>query len=326
MFLNASNFFDEPLKAVKDPVNLILEKIGTWGEIAIKMLPNFLVAVLAMFAFVMLARFVRNMVTKLLHRTTNNQALQNLLVRIVYFAILIVGLFVALGILELDKTVTSLLAGVGVIGLALGFAFQDIASNFISGVILAVRSPIQVGDIVSVSDHMGTVSETNLRVTTIKTFQGQEVFIPNSTILQNPIINYTTFGKRRIDLAVGVSYGENLRAVKELVLETIGKMEGVTDHDKTIFTYTGFGGSSIDFEIKFWITYPEHPSYLKMRSEAIMSIKEAFDAADIMIPYPIRTLDFGIKGGEKLSEMKLNVLNGAENEVSDSNKIIRKVK
>lgn len=310
MFLNASNFFDEPLKAVKDPVNLILEKIGTWGEIAIKMLPNFLVAVLAMFAFVMIARFVRKMVTKLLHRTTNNQALQNLLVRIVYFAILIVGLFVALGILELDKTVTSLLAGVGVIGLALGFAFQDIASNFISGVILAVKSPIQVGDIVSVSDQMGTVSETNLRVTTIKTFQGQVVFIPNSTILQNPIINYSTFGRRRIDLAVGVSYGENLRAVKKLVLGTISKMEGVVDKDKTIFAYTGFGGSSIDFEIKFWINFSKQPNYLEAQSEAIMSIKEAFDAADIMIPYPIRTLDFGIKGGEKLSEMQLNVLNG----------------
>lgn len=307
MFLN---LFDEPLKAVKDPVNLILEKIGTWGEVAIKMLPNFLVAVLAMFAFVMIARFVRNMVTKLLTKTTNNQALQNLVVRIVYFAILIVGLFVALGILELDKTVTSLLAGVGVIGLALGFAFQDIASNFISGVILAVRSPIQIGDIVSVSEHMGTVSETNLRVTTIKTFQGQEVFIPNSTILQNPIVNYSTFGKRRIDLAVGVSYGENLRAVKKLVLETVGKMDGVVDKDNMIFAYTGFGGSSIDFEIKFWINFSKQPNYLEAQSEAIMSIKEAFDAADIMIPYPIRTLDFGIKGGEKLSEMQLNVLNG----------------
>lgn len=307
MFLN---LFDEPLKAVKDPVNLILEKIGTWGEVAIKMLPNLLVAVLAMFAFVMIARFVRNMVTKLLTKTTNNQALQNLVVRIVYFAILIVGLFVALGILELDKTVTSLLAGVGVIGLALGFAFQDIASNFISGVILAVRSPIQIGDIVSVSEHMGTVSETNLRVTTIKTFQGQEVFIPNSTILQNPIVNYSTFGKRRVDLAVGVSYGENLRAVKKLVLETIGKMDGVVDKDKMIFAYTGFGGSSIDFEIKFWINFSKQPNYLEAQSEAIMSIKEAFDAADIMIPYPIRTLDFGVKGGEKLSEMKLNVLNG----------------
>lgn len=319
MFLNVLSSLDEPLKAVQEPVELILDKVGKWAELAIKMLPNFLVAVLTMLLFVMIARFIRNMVQKLLARTTNNQALQNLFVRVVYFAVLTVGLFIALGILELDKTVTSLLAGVGVIGLALGFAFQDIASNFISGVILAVRSPIQIGDIIETSDHLGTVSETNLRVTTIKTFQGQEVFIPNSTILQNPIINYSTFGKRRIDLAVGVSYGENLREVKELVLKTIEKMEGVIDHDKTIFAYTGFGGSSIDFEIKFWITYPEHPSYLKMRSEAIMSIKEAFDTADIMIPYPIRTLDFGIKGGEKLSEMQLNMSNTKSNEFISQN-------
>jgi small conductance mechanosensitive channel len=310
MILNALSFLDEPFQAVEEPVKLIFDKVGKWGEVAIKMLPNFLVAVLTMITFVMLAKLVRKLVQRLVIKTTSNQALQNLVVKVVYFSVLIVGLFVALGILELDKTVTSLLAGVGVIGLALGFGFQDIASNFISGVILAVRSPIQIGDIVSVSDHMGTVSETNLRVTTIKTFQGQEVSIPNSTILQNAIINYSTVGKRRIDFAVGVSYGENLREVKELVLKTIEQMEGVIDHEKTIFTYTGFGGSSIDFEIKFWIKFSQQPSYLDARSEAIMSIKEAFDNADIMIPYPIRTLDFGIKGGEKLSEMQLNVLNG----------------
>jgi small conductance mechanosensitive channel len=155
---------------VKEPVNLILEKVGKWGEVATKMFGNILVATLTIIAFVMIARFIRKMVQRPLVRTTNNHALQNLVVLIVYFAILIVGLLIALGILELDKTVTSLLAGVGVIGLALGFAFQDIASNFISGVILAVRSPIQVGDIVSVSDHMGTVIETSLRVTTIKIF------------------------------------------------------------------------------------------------------------------------------------------------------------
>lgn len=304
--------FELDLDSYSEPVKLILEKINNWAAASIKMLPNFLVAVLTLIAFIIIARLVRRLLTKLLGKTTSNLALQNLLIRIAYFAVIIVGLFAALGILELDKTVTSLLAGVGVIGLALGFAFQDIASNFISGVILAVRSPINIGDIIEVSGHMGTVTDTNLRVTSIKTFQGQEVFIPNSTILQDAIVNYTTYGKRRIDLAVGVSYGEDLRRVKKVVLETIENMQNVIDPENTIFAYTGFGGSSIDFEIKFWIDYPDHPSYLTMRSEAIMSIKEAFDNADIMIPYPIRTLDFGIKGGEKLSEMKLNMVNNHE--------------
>ncbi|AWV99920.1 mechanosensitive ion channel family protein [Arcticibacterium luteifluviistationis] len=305
--------FELDLDSYSEPVKLILEKINNWAAASIKMLPNFLVAVLTLIAFIIIARIVRRILTKLLDKTTSNLALQNLLIRIGYFAIIAVGLFAALGILELDKTVTSLLAGVGVIGLALGFAFQDIASNFISGVILAVRSPINIGDIIEVSGHMGTVTDTNLRVTSIKTFQGQEVFIPNSTILQDAIVNYTTYGKRRIDLAVGVSYGEDLRRVKKVVLETIDKMQNVIDPQNTIFAYTGFGGSSIDFEIKFWIDYPDHPSFLDMRSEAIMSIKEAFDNADIMIPYPIRTLDFGIKGGEKLSEMKLNLLENQDN-------------
>ncbi|MCR9063370.1 MAG: mechanosensitive ion channel family protein [Cytophagales bacterium] len=309
---------DSNLASFEEPLKLILDKINKWGETAITMLPNFLVAILVMFAFVLIAKLVKKLVTKLLLKTTNNQALQNLVIRIVYFSVILIGMFVALGILELDKTVTSLLAGVGVIGLALGFAFQDIASNFISGVILAVRSPIEIGDIIEVSDYMGTVTDTNLRVTTIKTFQGQEVFIPNSNILQDAIVNYTTYGKRRIDLAVGVSYGEDLRRVKRIVLDTIDKMENVVDRENTIFAYEGFGASSIDFQIKFWIEYPNHPSYLEMRSEAIMSIKEAFDQADIMIPFPIRTLDFGIKGGEKLSEMKVHLAEIAKHSENDN--------
>ncbi len=300
--MNESN-----LSSFSEPLKLILEKVNTWGEAAFRMLPNFIVAILVMIVVVLLARVVRQMTAKLLARTTSNETLQKLVARIVHFMVIAVGMFVALGILELDKTVTSLLAGVGVIGLALGFAFQDIASNFISGVILAVRSPITIGDIIEVSGFMGTVTDTNLRVTTVKTFQGQAVFIPNSEILQNAIVNYSTYGKRRIDLAVGVSYGEDLRQVKKIVLETIDAMNNVIDPEKTIFSYTGFGDSSIDFEVMFWIAYPDNPSYLDMRSEAIMAIKEAFDNADIMIPFPIRTLDFGIKGGEKLSDIPLQI-------------------
>ncbi|KPM50168.1 mechanosensitive ion channel protein MscS [Jiulongibacter sediminis] len=305
--------FETDLSAYSEPLQLIVEKVIGWGKTAITMLPNFLVAVITVVIFALLAKLLSKVIHKILSKTTSNLTLQKLFKRVVYFAVLAVGLFVALGILELDKTVTSLLAGVGVIGLALGFAFQDIASNFISGVILAVRSPISIGDIIEVSRHMGTVTDTNLRVTTIKTFQGQEVFIPNSNILQDAIVNYTTYGKRRVDLAVGVSYGEDLRRVREIVLKTIEKMDNVIDPENTIFSYTGFGGSSIDFEIMFWIEYPNNPSYLQMRSEAIMSIKEAFDQANITIPFPIRTLDFGIKGGQKLSEMQMHINGRSDN-------------
>lgn len=154
---------------------------------------------------------------------------------------------------------------------------------------------------------MGTAKRTNLRVTVIQTFQGQEVFVPNKDVLQNPIINYSAIGKRRIDLSVGISYGDDLAKVQRVVLETIKNLDGVIDKENIVFDYGEFGDSSINFTIRFWIKYPGDPGFLVVRNNAIMKIKEAFDQNDIMIPFPIRTLDFGIKGGEKLSEMKLDI-------------------
>jgi len=160
-------------------------------------------------------------------------------------------------------------------------------------------------DVVVVGDLMGIVDRTNLRVTVIRTYQGQEVYVPNKDVLSNPITNYSILGERRIDLAVGVSYGDDLKKVQDLVLETLQNLEGVIRKKDMIFTYKEFGDSSINFEIKFWINFPDNPSYLEMRSKAIMAIKHAFDNAGISIPFPIITLDFGIKGGEKLSEMNI---------------------
>ncbi len=297
---------------IKEPLEKITGKLEEWLNALIEMLPNMAVAILIMIGFVLLGKFVKRIVHKALLKTDSNKAIRDLLCSISYYIVLGLGLFFILDILNLKQAVLSLLAGVGVVGLALGFAFQDIAANLISGIILAVRNPFHVGDIIEVKDVMGTVSRTNLRATIITTFQGQEVFIPNKDVLQSNIINYSTLGNRRIDLAVGVSYGDNLEKVEELVLETIHSLEGVIRKDDVIFDYVEFGSSSINFNIRFWITYPDQPGFLSMRNKAIKKIKQAFDENDITIPFPIRTLDFGIKGGQKLSEMQIKSAN--ENE------------
>lgn len=116
----------------------------------------------------------------------------------------------ALIVLGLSKTVTTLLAGVGILGLALGFAFQDIAENFIAGVLMAFRRPIYIGDLIESNDFVGTVEEINLRTTVIRTADGKHVLIPNSEVLQNSIVNFSRSSELRVDLACGVSYGDDL--------------------------------------------------------------------------------------------------------------------
>lgn len=295
---------------IQVPVERITDKVNGWWDMFLDMLPNMIVSVVLFIIFLIAAKSIQRLFFRVFRKSAaTNAALQNLLGTIIYYCVLGLGLFIILEVLQLEKAVTSLLAGVGVVGIALGFAFQDIAANFVSGAILAFRTPFRVGDIVQVQNFMGTITRTNLRVSVIQTFQGQEVYIPNKDVLQSPIQNFSVLGQRRIDLAVGISYGDDLEKVRQIVLSAVGNLEGVIRHDDMIFTYSEFGDSSINFEIKFWIEYPDNPGYLNMRSKAIIAIKKAFDENDITIPFPIRTLDFGIKGGEKLSEMKLNTGN-----------------
>lgn len=299
---------------VKDAYKLVSEKIENWLELLITMLPNMVVAIVVIIVFYLIAKGVRNLSGNLLNRAFNNKSLNELMQNIIYIAIIIVGMFVALGVLDLDKTVTSLLAGVGVIGLALGFAFQDTAANFVAGVFLAVRSPIEIGDIVKSVDVMGKVHRINLRATEVRTFQGAHVVIPNKDVFQNPLFNFSQSGKRRIDLDCGVSYGGDLDKVKKVTVEAIENTEGVDKDMGVTFFYKEFGGSSINFQVRAWSGDISQPGFLTTQSNMIINIKKAFDANDIMIPFPIRTLDFGIKGGEKLSEMLIqHTAKGASN-------------
>lgn len=282
---------------------LIGRKMTAWGRAFVLALPNFLLAVLTVVAFWLLARGARNVMRRLLHRVSHSEQVTYLLSQMVYIAVLTAGTFIALGILGLQKTVSSLLAGAGIVGLALGFAFQDIAANLMAGIYLSVRRPFRRGHLVKTQDFFGIVQEVNLRWTEVLTQQGQLVLIPNKQVFENPIMNYSARGTRRVDLSMGVSYGDDLERARQIAIEAVSAMpDRVPDREVELF-YEEFGESSVDFVIRFWIPFQKQKDYLAARSEAIIRIKKAFDAAGITIPYPVRTLDFAVKGGEALTEV-----------------------
>ena len=283
-------------------VQELSSKLTEWFQGAVLLLPNLVIAVLVLFIFWLLARAARGVVRNLLRRVSSNRQVIGLLATLSYVAVLAIGTFVALGILNLDKTVTTLLAGVGVIGLALGFAFQDLAANFMSGVLMAVRRPFELDDIIETNDHMGVVEELSLRSTLIRTFQGQVVMIPNKDIFGNPLVNYSTKRQRRVDLGCGVAYGDDLEKARDIAIKAIEKLElRDSSRDVELF-YNEFGGSSINFTLRFWVDFGKQTDFLHAQSEAIIALKRAFDEGGITIPFPIRTLDFGVVGGEPLAE------------------------
>jgi len=291
---------------INEGINIALGKMEGWLESLASMLPNLLVAILILIVFFFVARLTRKLANRVLNKFSNRAAVNNLFTTIIHILTIGIGVVIALNVLQLERTITSLLAGAGILGLAMGFAFQDIAANFISGILMAFRQPIKVGDIIETNDYMGKVDKINLRVTVLRTFQGLNVLIPNRDVFQKPLTNYTKTNDRRIDLELGVSYADDLEKVKTLAEKTIGDLPFLLKGREVNLYYDEFGSSSINFKVMFWIQYPDQPGYLKAKSEAIMAIKKAFDKNDITIPFPIRTLDFGIKGGEKLSEMGIS--------------------
>lgn len=280
--------------------NDLVEKLAGWLDSFILMLPNLVAAVLILVLFWLLARGVRKVSARLLQRVSSYTQVNVLLSTISYVVVLGAGTFIALGVLDLDRAVTSLLAGAGIIGLALGFAFQDIAANFISGILISIRRPFKHGDIIESNDYFGTVHDVNLRTTIVRTFQGQQVIIPNKDIFQNPLVNYSKTTQRRVDLRCGVAYGDNLDEAERVAVDAV---KGAGDVQDVELFYEEFGDSSINFVLRFWVNFEKQTDFLGARSRAIKQLKDAFDERGITIPFPIRTLDFGVVGGEKLSEV-----------------------
>jgi small conductance mechanosensitive channel len=304
---------------VQDAFNELIEKVMGWLAGFILLLPNLAVAALVAVGFGVLSRIVRSAVMAAMSRMTSHPSIKDLLGTVAGFAVLVTGIFVALGIVGLDKTVTSLLAGVGIVGLALGFAFQDIASNFMSGIILMMRQPFTHDDLIETNGTIGLVKRIDLRTTVLHTLDGKVVVVPNSQVANSVLVNYTVSGRRRVDLGVGVSYGDDLETVRRVTIEAV---EGLGERDPneavTLF-YEGFGSSSIDFVVRFWIASSRQPDYMAARSEAIIAIKKAFDAQDITIPFPIRTLDFGEVGGDRLDEVLPRALRGTTGDDAQGN-------
>lgn len=208
-----------------EPFRDVVAKLLSWGHSGILALPNLAAALLVFLLFWMLGRLIRRGMTRALARTSTPRQIQRLLVTLTGLVVVATGLFIALGILQLDKALTSLLAGAGILGLALSFAVQDITANFISGIFLAIRRPFRIGELIETNGFQGTVERIDLRATVLRRPSGQIVMIPNKMIFEHPILNFSQTGERRVEINFGAAYKDDLEAV-----EGAARLRGGEDH------------------------------------------------------------------------------------------------
>lgn len=288
-------------QSLREPLAALSAKLETWAVTGVELLPNVVVAVVILAVAFVSSRVAARWLCRGLARTSLSDQLVGLAEGLFRLGVLSLGVVLALDAMHLDRAVATALAGVGVVGLALGFAFQDVAANLISGVFMAVKRPFEVGHVIETNGFIGTVERLGLRATEIRRFTGELVLLPNRKIFSEAMVNVSAARFRRVDLKVGVSYADDLDEVERITLEAL---ETVTDVDRSrapMVLFQDFGSSSVDLELRFWVPYGEDPmSFLRGRSEAIKAIRRAFDREGLTIPFPIRTLDFGISGGVPL--------------------------
>ncbi len=201
------------------------------------------------------------------------------------FLVLVFFFAVNAGGVELNKfTVLT-----GALGVGVGFGLQNIVNNFISGLILQFERPIHIGDVLEVDGTNGKVTRIGIRSSTVKTFQGAELIIPNGNLISGKVINWTlTEAQRRVELPVGVAYGSDVKLVAELLERAATVHESVLTAPPPVAYFKEFGDSSLNFELQFWVMQESNAT--RVKSEVALTAIDLLDHAGIEIPFPQRDL------------------------------------
>lgn len=260
-------------------------------------LPDLASAVLLIGVFWVLLVVVRRLVNGALRRADVPATVQSLVNRFVKYAVVLVAALTIAAQLRIN--VTSLVAGLGIAGLAISFAAQDTISNIISGITLVIDRPFGEGDWVQIEGTHAQVARLRLRTTVLNTFDGETMVIPNKTMAQEKIINYTLTPRARVRVPVGIAYKEDIREARRVMLSTIEGDDRVESDPQPAVLVTDLGDSSVNLELRFWAA--DAMQKFPLLWEYTEKCKRALDEADIEIPFPHRQLF--LEPSEGLSEL-----------------------
>lgn len=271
----------------------LVNKLIGWMNSLVEGLPNLAVAIIVLVTTYFFAKYAHKLAFKITSKRVKQVSIINMISKLTYVLIIMLGIFLALGVLDLSKTLTSLITGAGVLGLVIGLALQGTLSNTISGIVISFRDKIQIGNWVETNGFAGEIIDINLKNFTLKETDNNIVIIPNKTILETPMKNFSLTPYMRVTVSCGVGYKSDLEFVEKLTKATLNNTFKKIDDTKPVeFYFTEFGDSSINFICRFWIEATRNVHKLQASNKAIIAIKKAFDAEGINIPFPIRTLEF----------------------------------
>ncbi|MDA8585036.1 mechanosensitive ion channel family protein [Rhodobacteraceae bacterium] len=275
-----------------DPVRILLEQLREIARISIELLPQIAVAIVVILLTAGLNKIVKHVAGRVFAKTKLRQSLKELFTLLMSIFVWVLGLMVAAVIVFPGLTPSSILAGLGIGSVAIGFAFKDVFENFLAGIIILFRREMRIGDIIECQGIEGEVDHIAIRESHIRQTDGQLVIVPNSILFKNPVVVRTDRDLRRVTVICGVAYDVDVDEARDVICDAVSSCDTVVQDEKPIQIFAQeFAESSINFEVTWW-TGSRPVEVRTSRDQVVSSVKRALDTAGIEIPFPYRTLTF----------------------------------
>lgn len=257
----------------------------------ISRIPYLIVASLVFVIFWVLSIFFKKAVTRILGSRKHHQNLVTVFRRVGSALILFLGFMVAMIIAVPSFTPGKLIGALGIGSVAIGFAFKDIFQNLLSGILLLLSEPFRIGDQIISGNFEGTVEDIQIRATTIRTYDGRKVVIPNSQLYTSTMTVNTAYSQRRLEFDVGIGYENNIIDAQRVILSVLKAAPTVSKLAEPSVIATALADSSVVLRVRWFIDDGTQTNRVASINEVIILVKEALEEANISIPFPVTTLD-----------------------------------
>lgn len=255
-------------------------------------LPNVALALVLLLMFWFVAGVARRSVQAVARRAGQPAGIGLVFGRLVSWALLTLGVLVALTVIFPTLTAASLFGALGVSGVAIGFAFKDIFQNLLAGLLILITRPFRIGDQIVSGEHEGTVEDIQVRATLLRTYDNRRVVIPNSELYTNRVIVNTAYDRRRLAVTVGIGYGDDIALAKRVILDTIAGVDDIRPDPAPTVLVRELADFSVNLEVRYWIDPPVRREVVESQDRVLEALKPALIAAGIDLPLPTQQVLF----------------------------------
>ena len=284
----------------------ISESFQNFYNELIDYIPGIALGIVIIILGIFIASWIGQFARKRISLRTSDPLMSRFLGKAIKFTLIILTIMLALRAADLGGIATAIFTAAGASALVLGFAFKDIGENFISGIILAFNRPFDINDTVEIGENFGKVRALEFRYTKLKTFEGKDVYIPNSDVLTKPVTNYTEDGFFRWDFIIGIAYEDNIEGAKQTVLEALRKEPNVIEDEEheNFVVEDELATSTVNLKVFFWVdTKDFRRMALITKGNVVRVVKEALEDAGYYMPADIQEIK--LYGGEKEFPVRL---------------------